>query len=554
MLERILRQLGNRGEQLLTELASQRGRDLRHLLARHDPVQARHQGILQRSRNRARRQRARQEVAIARVLQEARLEHGLGQLLDKQRYAVGALDDVLEHLVRKRFPAGHPADELGAFPAAQAAELDRNDIRKIVPARLEPRPMRADKHHPLRHQPFRDHLQKLRARGIDPMQVLHDEQHRNARRHGFDHREQGLDRALLALLGARGAGRIALAQRQRQQGCERRNVARERQAQVGEPPFELGELLRRAVVPRETQPMLELLDHGVIGRVPVIGRAHVHDALLRYVADPILEPAQHPRFADARLPGEQNRGSFALDRPLPAFEQEAQLLFAPDQRHQSKRRFRLEAASYSAFAEHAVGAHRMRDAFQALRAELFADIQSLDEPEGVFAYHDCAGARERLQPRRDVGCLADDAHFFSAIALADVADHDHAGIDADAHRQRQRACGDPLIELFHGFHDVERRAHRALGIVLVGLRVAEIDEQRVAHVSAQVAARALHRIDAGVPIVDQQRGQLLRIEPLGERRGVDEVAKQHREMAMSGRRVGIAALIGGWLRRARGHR
>ena len=71
------------------ELAADRGADLRHLLDGGEAVEARHQRIVQRRRDRERRQGAGELIAVAGVREQAGFEHRLGQLLDEQRHAVG---------------------------------------------------------------------------------------------------------------------------------------------------------------------------------------------------------------------------------------------------------------------------------------------------------------------------------------------------------------------------------------------------------------------------------------------------------------------------------
>jgi hypothetical protein len=71
------------------------------LLVRGDEVQGPQTGI-------HRQQRTGQLVVIARVLEQARLEHRLGQLLDEQRHAVGLGHDLRRDLVRQGLVPDHP--------------------------------------------------------------------------------------------------------------------------------------------------------------------------------------------------------------------------------------------------------------------------------------------------------------------------------------------------------------------------------------------------------------------------------------------------------------
>jgi hypothetical protein len=85
--------------------------------------------------------------------------------------------------------------------------------------------------------------------------------------------------------------------------------------------------------------------------------------------------------------------------------------------------------------------------------------------------HDGARPGERLQPRRQIGRLANDGLFLRRPLADEVANHDDAGGYADADIQTS-ACG--RIELSDGSRDVETGSDRSFGVVLVGARKAEI--------------------------------------------------------------------------------
>ena len=78
-------------------------------------------------------QRGLQRVLIARLAQQSRLEHRLGQLLDKQRHPVGVRHDLLEHLRRQRPALRHLGDQLGPLAPPQAAQAQRGDMRLFAP-------------------------------------------------------------------------------------------------------------------------------------------------------------------------------------------------------------------------------------------------------------------------------------------------------------------------------------------------------------------------------------------------------------------------------------
>ena len=75
--ELLLRAVGDRGQELVGELAPDHRTDLRDLLDRRQTVEARHQRVLKAARDRKRRQRAVELVAITLVFEQAGLEHRL---------------------------------------------------------------------------------------------------------------------------------------------------------------------------------------------------------------------------------------------------------------------------------------------------------------------------------------------------------------------------------------------------------------------------------------------------------------------------------------------
>src|SRR5260370_1074663 len=87
------------------------------------------------------------------------------------------------------------------------------------------------------------------------------------------------------------------------------------------------------------------------------------------------------------------------------------------------------------------------------------------------------------------------SHARHSRSLTDLVADDHrSGGDADPHREldpwRPRDRG---IQLRHRIHDIETGPHRTLGLVLMGARVAEIDEDAVAHVFRDKAVVAPDR-------------------------------------------------------------
>ena len=115
----------------MAELAADHGGRLGHLLDRGEPVETGHQRSLAGSPGWPRAGAAPVElVAVAGIGEQAGLEHRLGQLLDEQRHAVGARDDLLEHLGRQRLVARDPFDHCSTLAPAEAIERQGRDVRR----------------------------------------------------------------------------------------------------------------------------------------------------------------------------------------------------------------------------------------------------------------------------------------------------------------------------------------------------------------------------------------------------------------------------------------
>lgn len=75
---------------------------------------------------------------------------------------------------------------------------------------------------------------------------------------------------------------------------------------------------------------------------------------------------------------------------------------------------------------------------------------------------------------------------------------------------------------------------RALSVVLVGVRVAEVDQQAIAEVLRDVATVTMDGNPGGFLVGAQHRGEHLGIEVLGEGGGVDDIAVKDGDLAALG--------------------
>src|SRR5918992_556182 len=99
----------------------------------------------------------------------------------------------------------------------------------------------------------------------------------------------------------------------------------------------------------------------------MVRRAVVTKRRMGLVGEALAQRAHDPRLADARLAREQHHLALALLGPLPAIDEEADLVLAPDQRRELLAVQRLEAAFGATFAFDAPRGQRLGEAPQPLR-------------------------------------------------------------------------------------------------------------------------------------------------------------------------------------------
>ena len=144
-----------------------------------------------------------------------------------------------------------------------------------------------------------------------------------------------------------------------------------------------------------------------------------------------------------------------------------------------------------------------------------------------------------MQPRREVRRLADDPALLRCPRADKIADDGKPGRDPDAKLE-------PFGALQAADLADERKsgAHRPLGVVLMGLRVAEISENAVAHVFGDIPAETADRLGDRAMIGADDLAQILGIEAPRKRGRTDEIAEHHRQLTPLG--------LGGLWRRGEG--
>ena len=126
------------------------------------------------------------------------------------------------------------------------------------------------------------------------------------------------------------------------------------------------------------------------------------------VLQQLTQAPRQPRLADARLAGQEDHSAAAGLRLPPAIEEQLHLRHASDQRRQPGCLARRKAAFHAAARpQHSPGRHRCPESLEVVGAEVGKLEQVANQPPGARADHDRPGVRQGLQPRGEIGRLAD---------------------------------------------------------------------------------------------------------------------------------------------------
>ena len=373
------------------------------------------------------------------------------------------------------------------FALRQPIDGEGGHVRPSDPGRLEFRPERHDQQHAKTRDPVHRPTERFQAGGVGPMRVLEDHQHRTLARQRLHLRNERLQRSLPALRRGQIERGIAAIVRQRQHFGEQRGVL-DRGRGLREHRIELVELRLRRIVVRQSGGAFHLADDRIERAVGVLRRAEIAQPGVRFAGEAFEQRRREPRFADAGLAGEQHHLAFAALRLRPAPQQQFEFFFPPDEGGQAARVQRLEAAFRRTRPQRRPGPRRPGDALEVLRPEVLKLEQIAEQLARALGDDDHVRLGDRLQARREVRGLADDAALLRLPRSDQVADDDQPGRDPDPHVQRRAGRGD---EFRRRLDNGEPGLHGALGVVFVRLRIAEIGEHAVAHVFGDEAAVAL---------------------------------------------------------------
>ena len=295
-------------------------------------------------------------------------------------------------------------------------------------------------------------------------------------------------------------------------------------------------MLRCGILRLPAEDALQMFDDRMKGARRVKRRAADRhpDVVL---AGRLPQPFHQAGLADPGLALDQHDLAAAVATAVPGPQQQPHLLLAPDEGCGAPGPGCGKPALDIPRRQDAPGRHRLGEPLQ-LRCPQILEVEVIAEHRARGrADDDLVRLRQCLQTRRQVRRLADDRGLRCRSFADLVADDHRSGGDADPHREldpgRPADCG---IQLRHRIDDVETRPHRTLGLVLMGARVAEIDEDAVAHVLRDKAVVAPDRRAAPALIRRDHIAQIFGVHPGGECRRSHQVAKHHGQLAALGLR------------------
>ena len=228
--------------------------------------------------------------------------------------------------------------------------------------------------------------------------------------------------------------------------------------------------------------------------------------------------------------GDQHDLAVAGFGARPSAQQQFDLLVAADQWGQCRSAQRLEPARDDARTQYLPSRHRCGDALDLDGAET-ADLEEIaDQPARARGDDDRVRLGQGLQAGGEVGGFADDRLLLSRACADQVADHHQPGGDPDPRLK----LGGFDIEATDSFDQAQPCPDRPLGIVLMRSRIAEIDQNPVAHVLGDKTVEAPDDIGDGAVIRGDDLAQILGIKPRGKRRRTDQIAEHDRQLPALG--------------------
>ena len=452
------------------------------------------------------------------------LAYRLGQLLEEQRHAPAARDHPLDEFALQLGTA-NGSDKRAAVRRAEPLENDPCRVPMSTPALGKSASARGEDANRLLLQLDKGAKQQLFCRRIHPLHVLDDDQQGCALRHSPQHRQEQSDQSLAELLRRQFGDRGDIARSNLQHAANQRHFRLDIHAGTAQHLSHLVGLCLGAVLGRKLRGNRPVVDHRVERRGGVKRQALEMQHVGGIAADAIAELLRHPRLADPRLARHQHDLARSGPDPIPEARQQRHLSGASDQWRQLRGTIGLEARVERSRPGHLADAQWLRQALQPTLAQVavleYAACQAICRRGDDHA----VGRGQVLDPRSDVRRLAD--HILRAVLVVRCADRDQAAGNADTDGERRPIARsvrrDRLDEL-------ETRANAAFGVILEGLRPAEVDQDAIAGIARDMPAKAAADTDADPAVAMHHGRELFRVESMRQRGRAHDVAEHHGKM------------------------
>ena len=223
-----------------------------------------------------------------------------------------------------------------------------------------------------------------------------------------------------------------------------------------------------------------------------------------------------------------------IGRRPPEAEKPRQVVLPTDERCALVVAHSREMAGDRARAEDPPDRNGFAEPLEPVRSEALTQEASAEQGSRSRRDHDRAWQSRSMQPPCQVHGFAEHRLLLGGAVPDEIARDDDSRLDPHPHRERLRHRHRGRRQPGHGIDHCKTRTDRALGVVLMRMRVAEEHEDPVAHVARDRSPVPLHALGTGGLVGADDVAQLLQLESVGEARRVDEVAEQHRELAAFG--------------------
>src|SRR5215510_13421740 len=141
---------------------------------------------------------------------------------------------------------------------------------------------------------------------------------------------------------------------------------------------------------------MKQIDNRVQGTVLVMWQTPAFQPYVRFAGDLVLENLYQATLANARLATEQDHLPLPRFDPVPAFQEEADFLLAPDQGRQTTRAHHVQPTLRPTVPEDAIDLEGFCHAPERLASQVFYREIALHQARGIGADHHRIGCGQAL--------------------------------------------------------------------------------------------------------------------------------------------------------------